>query len=83
MPSMDTVLGYSPDPMDLFQDIQIDVTDKDILSLVDGKRTIQEILSISPSNHLQTMKTLYALISTRIIYLKGHGFPAPEGKIII
>jgi curved DNA-binding protein CbpA len=73
MPTKDTILYYSTDPMNLFQDINLDNKDKDILSLIDGKRNIHEILSISPLDNFQTMKTLYALICTRIIELKGKG----------
>ncbi|MDP2753118.1 MAG: DnaJ domain-containing protein [Nitrospirota bacterium] len=73
MPTKDTILYYSTDPMNLFQDINLDNKDKDILSLIDGKRNIHEILSISPLDNFQTMKTLYALLSTRIIELKEKG----------
>jgi curved DNA-binding protein CbpA len=70
MPPMDVILYYSTDPMNLFQDINLDNTDKDILSLIDGKRNIKEIISISPLDNFSTIKTLYALINTRIIELK-------------
>lgn len=70
MPPMDLILYYSTDPMNLFQDINLDNTDKDILSLIDGKRNIKEIISISPLDNFSTIKTLYALINTRIIELK-------------
>ena len=61
LPPLNTVLRYSADPMDLFQDLSIDAADNDILSLVDGKRTLKEILSLSPLDHFQTMGTLYCL----------------------
>ncbi len=70
MPPMDALLSYSSDPMDLFQDVNLDTTDKDILFLANGKRTIKEIISVSPLNHFQTIKTLCALFRTRIIDLK-------------
>jgi len=73
MPTKDTILYYSTDPMNLFQDINLDNKDKDILSLINSKRNIHEILSISPLDNFQTMKTLYALLSTRIIELKEKG----------
>src|SRR4030042_2559266 len=69
-PSMDTILHYSADPINLFQEISLDKTDKDILSLIDGKRNIKDILSISPLDNFQTLKTLYALTSARIIETK-------------
>jgi curved DNA-binding protein CbpA len=70
MPSMDTILYYSTDPINLFQEISLDKTDKDILSLIDGKRNIKDILSISPVDNFQTLKTLYALTSNRIIEIR-------------
>jgi tetratricopeptide (TPR) repeat protein len=70
MPGNDAVLCYSSDPMDLFQDIQLDTHDKAILHTIDGRKSIGEIVSLSPIDALQTMKTLYALLSTRIIDIK-------------
>jgi curved DNA-binding protein CbpA len=69
LPPLNTVLRYSSDPMDLFQELSIDAADNSILSLVDGKRTLKEILSLSPLGDFQTMVTLYALLSTRILYV--------------
>jgi curved DNA-binding protein CbpA len=67
MPPLEAILYYSTDPINLFQDIKLDNPDKDILSLIDGRRNIHELLSLSHSDNFQTLKTLYALISTRII----------------
>ena len=75
MPSMDEVLNYSSDTMNLFQDINLDKTDKDILFLVDGKRSIRDLISLSPSDRFQTLKTLYALICVRIVDLKEKRSP--------
>jgi len=69
-PPMDAILYYSADPIDLFQDIKLDERDRDIFSLIDGKRKMQDILSASPLDNFQTMKILYALVSTRIIEIK-------------
>jgi curved DNA-binding protein CbpA len=71
LPPLNTVLRYSTDPMDLFQDLSIDAADNDVLSLVDGKRTLKEILSLSPFDHFQTMVSLAALLSTRILYISA------------
>lgn len=73
LPPLDTIVCYSPDPMNLFQDIHLDKADKDIFSLINGKSTIEEILSISPLDKFQTMRTLYALFSTRIIEILEEG----------
>ncbi len=78
MPPMDVILYYSTDPMNLFQNINLDKTDKDVLALINGKRNIQEILSISPVDNFSTIKTLYALLNTRIIELKEKEFTEEE-----
>jgi curved DNA-binding protein CbpA len=66
-PPMDAILYYSKDPLNLFQDIKLYEKDKEIVSLIDGSRTLQEIFSMSPLNNFETVKTLHALISARII----------------
>ena len=75
MPPADTIPAYSRDPLYLFQDISLDKNDQDILSLMDGSRTIKEILSASPLDNFQTTKTIYALISTRMIELRETSSP--------
>lgn len=67
---LDTVLGISADPMNLFQDIKLEEKEKDILYLIDGTRKLQDILLLSPLDNLQTMKILYALLNARIIETK-------------
>jgi curved DNA-binding protein CbpA len=78
MPPQDEILSYSTNPMDLFQDINLNDTDKEIFSLVDGKRTIKEIFSLSPLDYFQTMRTLYALLSVRIIEIKENSLTGDE-----
>lgn len=80
MPPDEMILGYSRDPLYLFQDISLDKSDQDILLLLDGRRTIKEILSASPLDNFGTMKTIYALISTRMIDIIRET-PSPEDNI--
>lgn len=80
MPPQHIIPSYSTDPMDLFQDINLKDTDKEILSLVDGKRTLREIFSLSPLDYFQTMRILYALFSIRLIEIKEE--ESPEEKPI-
>jgi curved DNA-binding protein CbpA len=82
-PTLDTILYYSPDPLNLFQDISLSETDKDILSLIDGTLTIKDILSISSHGSFPTTKTLCALLSTRMIEMKGKGVPEDKGIVEI
>lgn len=70
---MDAIPDYSPDPMDLFQDIKMEEKDREILFLIDGTRTIEEILSLSSLDNFKTLRVLYGLISARIIEIKEKG----------
>ena len=70
LPSLDNILCFSLEPLDLFQDIRIDDEGKKILSCVDGKTSIKEIISISQLGNLKALKTIYALLNTRIANIK-------------
>ena len=78
MPPQNKILSYSTDPMDLFQDINLSDTDKEIFSLIDGNRMIKEIFSLSPLDYFQTMRTLYALLSIRLIEIKEKSLAGNE-----
>lgn len=69
-PSGNTVLFFSEDPLDLFQDLKLEDSDKKILSSIDEGKTISDIISGSPLNEFETLKILYALLSTRIIAIQ-------------
>ncbi len=66
LPNMDTVLKLSTDPVSLFQDIVLSSIDKKMLFMIDGKKTVRELINIS-SNSFQAMKSLYVLYSTGIL----------------
>ncbi len=70
---MEAILDYSADPMDLFQDIRLEEKDKEILFLIDGSRTIGEILSLAPLDNFRTLKILHGLLSARIIEIREKG----------
>ena len=67
MPHTDSVLKLSEDPLSLFQDIELTPQDKKILSLVDGKRTIKEIIDSSWLGSFEALKVLYVLWSIGMI----------------
>lgn len=73
LPSLDNVLCFSLEPLDLFQDIRVDDEGKKILSCVDGKTPIKETVSISQLGNFKALKTIYALLNTRIINIKDEG----------
>ncbi len=67
MPHTDSVLRLSDDPLSLFQDIELGQQDKKILSLIDGRRTIKEIIDSSWMGSFEAMKVLYVLWSIGMV----------------
>jgi curved DNA-binding protein CbpA len=61
IPHTDSVLRLSEDPLSLFQDIELSQQDKKILSLVDGTKTIKEIVDSSWMGSFDALKVLYVL----------------------
>ncbi|GBD99281.1 chaperone protein DnaJ [bacterium BMS3Abin07] len=70
MPSLTDILVLSNDPLSLFQDIELNSDDKKLLSLVDGRKTIKDILDESSASSFETMKILYVLLYTGILIKK-------------
>ncbi len=69
MPSLDAVFNFSSVPIALFQDISLEDDERKLLSLVDGTKTIKNIIAASPFNETETLKTLFALYNTRLLNL--------------
>lgn len=61
--------GLSTDPLDLFQDIDLEEPDRHIMTLVDGKRTVKEIINSSGIEEFSAMKSIFGLISTRLVHI--------------
>ena len=70
-PSPDTILYFSNEPLNLFQDIQLAEEDRYVLALLDSKLTLKEITDISRLGRFRTTKIICALISIRMIEVKG------------
>lgn len=68
-----TPIYLSRDPLDLFQDIELDPEDRKILSLVDGTRTIGDIVAAAGAEQRQVRRILAALLSTSILELPAGG----------
>jgi curved DNA-binding protein CbpA len=76
-PSPETILGLSQDPMDIFQAISLEKEDKEILHLINGRDSLNEILSLSPLTDFEILKTISALLRIGIIILKEQdGMPS-------
>jgi hypothetical protein len=67
MPDTGSVLKLSEDPLSLFQEIELSSQDKKILSLIDGKKTIKEIINSSWMGSFEALKILYVLWSIGMI----------------
>lgn len=72
-PPFDTVLYYSNDPLNLFQDIHFTEDDKYVLSLMDGNLTIKELLSASSLGSFKTARIICALLLTHMIEVREKG----------
>ncbi len=67
MPETDSVFRLSSDPLTLFQQIELSSQDKKILSLVDGKKTIKNVIDGSWMGSFEALKILYVLWSLGMV----------------
>jgi curved DNA-binding protein CbpA len=67
MPDADSVLNLSNDPMTLFQDIELSQQDRKMLSIIDGIKTIKELINSSWIGSFEAMKILYVLWSIGVL----------------
>ncbi|RME64555.1 MAG: DUF4388 domain-containing protein, partial [Nitrospirae bacterium] len=61
LPEMDTVVKVNLGSAELFKDVQFTEQEQKVIELIDGKRTIREVLSTSGLDSFQALKTLYLL----------------------
>lgn len=68
-PSLATILVYASDPLLLYQDISLDENDRKLLTLVDGKRTINKIVAAAPvgMSSDDALRTVYALYNAALL----------------
>jgi len=67
MPDTGIALKLSKDPANLFQGVELSPYDKKLLAIIDGKKTIKEIIDSSWMNSFEAMKTIYVLWSIGIL----------------
>jgi Tfp pilus assembly protein PilF/DnaJ-domain-containing protein 1 len=67
IPPLDTVLRLTTDPLTLFQAIQLDATEKQVLNLVDGARTIRQVFQESPLTAIKTLQLIHFYCSVGIV----------------
>jgi tetratricopeptide (TPR) repeat protein len=80
MPDTESVLTLSSDPLTLFQDVELTAQDKKVLSLIDGKTTVREVIENSGMGSFEALKILYVFWSLGIANIKttAPGAPLPE-----
>ena len=67
MPDTDSVLMLSADPLTLFQGIELSPQDRKVLSLIDGRKMINEVIESSGLGSFEALKILYVLWAIGII----------------
>lgn len=67
MPDLTIVLGLSHDPRNLFQDVELTPEDKKLLAMIDGTKTVKEIIDNSLMNSFEVMKTIHILWSIGLL----------------
>jgi hypothetical protein len=67
MPPSDTVFKLSNDPVALFQDVELSPQDRKMLSLIDGTKTIKELIDSAWVGSFEGMKTVYVLWSIGVV----------------
>jgi curved DNA-binding protein CbpA len=66
-PQPDVAVGFSPDPLYLFQDLKLDDDDKKLLKLIKGKKIVKKLIEESGMGEFETLRTMHALLSTRML----------------
>ncbi len=72
-PSPEDVLDVSQHPMNIFQSITLEHTDMEILSLINGKHHLKDILTLSPITDFETLKTIASFFRIGIVTTKEKG----------
>ncbi len=82
LPDMNSVVALSSGSEDLFQDISLDSGGRYLVSLLDDKKTVGEIIEASKMSENEAVRTLYALFCARILVAKAvHGEASPEAVV--
>jgi tetratricopeptide (TPR) repeat protein len=66
LPSPTTVIRPVSDPSCLFQDAELSADQRTVFSLVDGKRSIEEICGLSGIGDFNALKAIYILLALRM-----------------
>jgi tetratricopeptide (TPR) repeat protein len=67
LPPLSTVVRPASDPSLLFQNAHFDQDQRDVLSLIDGNKSIQDLCSLSGIGDFNTLKAMYVLMALRMV----------------
>lgn len=67
IPPLNTPLQITIDPMVLFQDVGLEPPSQQLISLIDGTKTVEEIFQQSALPAFETLKCLYFLIAVGLV----------------
>jgi curved DNA-binding protein CbpA len=67
LPSAESVLYFSSDPANLFQDLRLDEAGQKVISAVDHKLSISDIITKTGLDRSEVIRTAHALLSTMVI----------------
>ena len=67
LPPLESVLHLSTDPRSLFQTVNLSAAERDILRLIDGERTLRDVLSMSSVPSMDCARLLYFFITAGIL----------------
>lgn len=73
MPDMNAVLQLNEENENILQDIALSHKDQAMLSLIDGKKTVKELVDSFPNGTFEAMKILYVLYVTGIVEVRDSG----------
>ena len=66
LPAPETVLRPATDPAALFQTAELSENQKAVLTLIDGKRTMKDVCSLSKAGDFYTLKVIHLFLSLRM-----------------
>lgn len=75
---LESVVDFSSDPLNLFQNIHFTAADRALISCIDGKTTIGDLIRLFPNSRLNPLKIIYALLEARFLKIKGKN-ESPSG----
>lgn len=70
LPPIDTVIQITKNPLNLFQGIDLEDREREIITQIDGKRSIRDIFRVSRLSAFETLKMVYFLIRLGIVEIR-------------